>query len=247
VGLREKLEVLFKAATGDGAARYLLAERVARGLHPEAILSDRGKNWLHDTEFVGIYDRFHDGRFHLTMDRVYLLDQLAHLSAGIPGATAECGAYQGLTSYMICRRTQPGKSHHVFDSFQGLSTPLPVDGEHWAKGDMVATEQQFRQNLVGFDVEVHAGWIPDRFDEVANTTFCFVHVDVDLYEPTRDSVSFFYERMSPGGVLVFDDYGFSNCPGATRAVDEFMSDKREPVVMAPTGQGLVFVGLGNLA
>ena len=50
--------------------------------------------------------------------------------------------------------------------------------------------------------------IPTRFDEVADRSFCFVHVDVDLFEPTRESIAFFYPRMVPGGVMLFDDYGF---------------------------------------
>ena len=43
----------------------------------------------------------------------------------------------------------------------------------------------------------------------------------------------------PGGLLVFDDYGFSTCPGATRAVDEFMASRPEPVIEVPTGQAFV--------
>jgi len=36
-------------------------------------------------------------------------------------------------------------------------------------------------------------------------TFLFVHVDVDLYEPTRDSIAFFYPRMNLGAVSLCDD------------------------------------------
>jgi hypothetical protein len=64
-------------------------------------------------------------------------------------------------------------------------------------------------------------------------------VDVDLYEATLGSLDFFYPRLVPGGMLVCDDYGFTTCPGATRAVDEFMSGRPEPIIHLPTGQGLV--------
>lgn len=100
-----------------------------------------------------------------------------------------------------------------------------------------------RGNLSGLgQVAFYQGWIPDRFAEVAERQFAFVHVDVDLYEPTRDSVAFFYERLSPGGVFVCDDYGFLTCPGATAAMDEFLEDKPEKVVLLPGGGGFFIKG-----
>ena len=61
-----------------------------------------------------------------------------------------------------------------------------------------------------------------RIPEVESKKFAFVHVDVDLYQPTLDSLKFFYPRLLPGGVIVVDDYGYSVFPGAKRAVDEFL-------------------------
>ena len=84
--------------------------------------------------------------------------------------------------------------------------------------------------------------IPTRFDEVADRSFCFVHVDVDLFEPTRESIAFFYPRMVPGGVMLFDDYGFVTCPGATRAIDEFTAEHPEPLVHVPTAQAFLIKG-----
>ena len=39
--------------------------------------------------------------------------------------------------------------------------------------------------------QLFKGWIPDRFDEIALKKFCLVHIDVDLYQPTLDSLNFF--------------------------------------------------------
>ncbi|MGM3941125.1 TylF/MycF family methyltransferase, partial [Salmonella sp. NW387] len=70
--------------------------------------------------------------------------------------------------------------------------------------------------------------------------YCFVHVDVDLYQPTRDSIQFFYPRMVPGGIMLFDDYGSGmQSPGAARAVDDFMAGNPEPVIDAPTAQAFI--------
>ena len=88
-------------------------------------------------------------------------------------------------------------------------------------------------------IKLFKGWIPERFPEVANEKFRLVHIDVDLYEPTRDSLEFFYPRISTGGVMVFDDYGVTSCPGAYKAVNEFMNDKPEYVLHLPTAQGII--------
>jgi hypothetical protein len=48
---------------------------------------------------------------------------------------------------------------------------------------------------------------------------------VDLYQPTYDSLDFFFPRLVKGGVIVCDDYNFSNFPGAKLAWDEYFKDK----------------------
>ena len=95
-------------------------------------------------------------------------------------------------------------------------------------------------NLADFDnYTALAGWIPERFDEVRELEFSFVHVDVDLYEPTRDTIDFFYSRVSSNGIMLFDDYGFKSCPGAKKAIDEFFKTRPENVISLPTGQALI--------
>jgi len=121
-----------------------------------------------------------------------------------------------------------------------LSRPEPIDGEYWKKGDLKASLAMVQKNLSAYGfVEYHKGWIPEKFREVAGQKFCFVHIDVDIYLPTLDSLKFFYPRMVQGGIIVCDDYGFSTCPGAKKAFDEFMREKPEPIIHIPTGQCFV--------
>ena len=94
--------------------------------------------------------------------------------------------------------------------------------KHWS-----SSEKFVRNILDEFDfIEIYNGWIPDRFKEVENKKFQFVHLDVDLYEPTRDSLNFFYPKLVQGGVIVCDDYNFSTFPGAKKAWDNFFKDKK---------------------
>ena len=82
-----------------------------------------------------------------------------------------------------------------------------------------------RQFLAPFEsVELYPGWIPDRFADLAPSKLGFVSIDVDLYEPTRDCIGFFYPRLVDRGIMYFDDYGYRDFPGAKWAVDEYLQE-----------------------
>lgn len=155
----------------------------------------------------------------------------------LDGDIAECGCFMGLSSYLMCdylRRRNPnyhGAKYHIFDSFQGLSAPTLEDdvpeGFERAKeieamcapGAFAASLGQVRRNLADFpDIAFHPGWIPLTFQALPERQYRFVHVDVDLYDPTLESFEYFYPRLAAGGMLVSDDYGW---PGARKAIDEF--------------------------
>lgn len=200
-------------------------------------------DWWKNEKFTRYLDRFGELGV-LNTDRKWMVYQLLRLVADVPGDTAECGVYRGATSYLICcanRQSRAGaKTHHVFDSFEGLSQPGLADGTHWAKADLKCEMQTVRNALSDFDkLEFHPGWIPERFRDVEDRKFSFVHIDVDLTEPTRESMEFFYTRMAPGGIVVCDDYGQSTSPGATAAIDRFLGDKPEKMLTLPDGGGFL--------
>jgi hypothetical protein len=238
---RNVIRTVLGALRGDPEDRYVFAERFARRISPEALLSERARLWILDGSFRREYEQVEPQNLR-RMDRLFMLDQLAGLAATLPGNTAECGAYQGASSYFVCRRLRAvNKIHHVFDSFEGLSAPSVIDGNYWRGGDLTAPEAIARRNLEEFDfVHFHKGWIPDRFDDIAHESFALVHIDVDLHDPTLASLDFFYPRLVPGAMLVLDDYGFATCPGVRAAVRTYFESRPETVLELPTGQGLVF-------
>lgn len=183
----------------------------------------------------------------LPNDRRFFLLSTAAGVRHIEGDTADIGVRFGTSSFFILRGIDDAaKQHHLFDSFEGLSAPTAEDNAAgnrpaWKQGDLLVEEHVTKNNLRMYVDRCHyyKGWIPARFPEVRDRKFAFVHIDVDLYEPTRDTLEFFYPRVSPGGVIVCDDYGSTLCPGARKAMDEFMADKPEALFHVPTGQSLV--------
>jgi O-methyltransferase len=180
-------------------------------------------------------------------DRRFFLISTAASVRNVEGDTADIGVRFGTSSFFILRGIDaPARQHHMFDSFEGLSEPTPEDNAAdkqtaWQKGHLLAEEEVTKSNLHMYADRCHyyKGWIPARFAEVKDRRFAFVHIDVDLYQPTRDTLEFFYPRVNPGGVMVCDDYGSTLCHGARKAMDEFMADKPESLFQIPTGQALV--------
>ena len=226
-------------------ARYGLLRRLASRWGMQ--LYNANLAWTTDDEYQRVFSGFR-GHAEVVKDRPFVLYSMARSVANLDGDTAECGVLEGAGSFLICAATEgAGRSHHIFDSFEGLSEPEDRDrpsderAYHWRKHDLSVPLDTVRRNLRNFTrIDYHQGWIPTRFEDVADRQFCFVHVDVDLYQPTRDSLAFFYPRMVPGGIILCDDYGSTACPGAKQAFDELVGDLPEQrVIHLPTGQGFI--------
>jgi O-methyltransferase len=223
------------------AQRYELFYLIGRKLLPDFPINDRGRYLLADRDFREEFERFIGSGNWKNYERRWNLNQMLRLVAPVPGNLAECGVFEGASARQLCRfASQHGRKVDLFDSFQGLSAPRQNDGTFWTAGGLSAPEEKVRANLGEFDCfETFPGWIPEAFPKVADRKYAFAHIDVDLEQPTFDSIAFFYPRLPPGGVILLDDHGYDTCPGARKAALDFMADKPEPVIDLSTGQGLI--------
>lgn len=221
--------------------KFIAAEALTTYVYPKYKFSEYGRLFLEDDEFIKYYMQFMDVNNWHSMDRKYVLRELIKLTKSLDGDFAECGCYKGASAFLLCQyNVQNERKIHLFDSFEGLSNPEENDGQYWSEGSLTATEQELTKSLEGFEnYFVYKGWIPERFSDVYNLRFSFVHIDVDLYSPTLASLEFFYERMVSGGVMLLDDYGFTSCPGAKDAADMFFGNKIEEIINLPTGQAFI--------
>ena len=229
----------------DGIFEFHLVTKLARKIIPSYKFTWPELAWFKNEKLARVLKHF--GEIEgFNAHRRFALQQLIRLTSKIPGDTAECGVYKGCGSYIILQanmRSPFCRVHHIFDSFEGLSKPLAKDGNYWNENDLSVGENVVNENLAEFgSYKFYKGWIPDRFQDTNSNTFSFVHVDVDLYQPTKDSISFFYNKLNAGGIFVCDDYGFLTCPGATTAIDEFLINKPEKMVSLAGGGGFFIKG-----
>ncbi|HSR89761.1 MAG TPA: TylF/MycF/NovP-related O-methyltransferase, partial [Gemmatimonadales bacterium] len=57
--------------------------------------------------------------------------------------------------------------------------------------------------------------------DAAPSTISLLRLDTDWYESTRHELTHLFPRLSPGGVLIIDDYG--HWQGARKATDEYFA------------------------
>jgi O-methyltransferase len=160
----------------------------------------------------------------------------------LDGMIVECGVATGYTLSLFAHMTRrSGDARRIIgvDSFEGFSLGSEFDRPNFTPDELahyrLFTEEFARSNLARSglsdeevaSVELIKGWIPEVLDSL-HGPISILHLDVDLYEPYRDSLKALWPQLQEGGVVLFDEYDLdkdtTKWPGAKRAIDEFCSE-----------------------
>ena len=259
---RERAESTQPELPQERFARLHAAHAAApRDRHLEILLGDLriGDEPLNDFMARCMRDSFCDTpplKWFRRPVTAYVLARYFLHTLGIDGERAECGVFQGTSALGMCRAARTvdpayaGERLHLFDSFEGLSEPgrddwIDAAGATESRialpaGSLSASIDIVRESLREFPaIAMHRGWIPAVYEGFPEKRWSFVHVDLDLYEPTYGSLEYFYPRLAPGGVIVCDDYGTPMFPGAHRAWDRYCEEHDIPFVVLDTGQSVI--------
>ncbi len=200
--------------------------------------------WHGDGKFSALHARA-AGRTLVAIDRCYTLYALAEHAATLPGSMAECGVYKGGTASILAGVAYGKAKLFLFDTFTGIPPgQAGKDNRYIAGGEFSETSLAEVEGFIGAPptlVEIRAGLVPETLFGLTKETFSFVHLDLDIYKPVLESLTFFYPRLTKGGVIVVDDYGFEECQGALLAVEEFSAKTGVRHIPLPTGQAM-FIG-----
>jgi O-methyltransferase len=148
----------------------------------------------------------------------------------IAGALAEVGVWRGETSAFL-HRVAPERRLYLFDTFTGFNAQdLPAGSADMRFRDTSA-EAVRRRVGPSENVILVRGHVPGTLERAAGERFAMVLLDLDLYEPTRASLEFFYPLLEPGAYLVMHDYNNSESEWACkRAFDAFLEGRPERIV-----------------
>jgi hypothetical protein len=181
---------------------------------------------------------------------------------GIDGDIVECGVWRG-GSMMAAARTllstgDTERHLHLYDTFEGMSEPTEHDHRYdgrsaaemlaatqrsspiWAYASLEDVQQAMRETEFPDErIHYYKGKVEETIPAHAPDKISILRLDTDWYESTRHELRHLYPRLSPGGVLLLDDYGWWD--GARRAVDEWLAETGVPLLLLRMDVGRVAV------
>lgn len=183
--------------------------------------------WLDDREFRTVYERIKQNTL-VDEYRCYELWQLVAQPAKVArGALLEVGVWRGGTGALIAAAAnRSGLTDKVYlcDTFRGVVKASAADPSYRGS-EHADTSRGIVENLLQEldlrNTKILEGVFPDETgSQLESPELRFIHIDVDVYESAVDAAKFAWPRLSRGGIVVYDDYGFASCEGVTRAVNE---------------------------
>jgi O-methyltransferase len=223
-----RLEQVRRALSWTVHLPRLLAIPALRGRqeHSTLISAATYSPWKVDQSFRGVYDIVKDSTL-LDEMRLYELWRLAGQVNALDGDAIEVGCWRGGAGCLIAHRIaehSPSARTYLCDTFAGVvkagtADPTYRGGEHADASAAMVRSLADRLHLK--TVEVLEGIFPDETAAaVQDKRFKFVHMDLDVYQGSRDAFEWLLPRLVVGSIVVFDDYGFALTGGARKFVDE---------------------------
>jgi O-methyltransferase len=168
------------------------------------------------------------------------------VAAKVPGAIVECGVWRGGSMMAVARTLADlGRTDiplYLFDTFEGMPEPSDEDvlwtGE--SAKELLATETGRSAELLWAEASLDdvrrtmertgypshliryvEGKVQDTLPAGAPDSIALLRLDTDWYESSKHELEHLYPRLSSGGVLILDDYGWWN--GVRKATDEYFA------------------------
>lgn len=222
-----------------------LARKIARPLLPEAIVEEFPADFADSTRALikaaGPYTM-------TSKERIACIEHSLKyiVAARIPGAIVECGVAAGgsmmAAALALATLDATDRALYLYDTFAGMSEPTDADVGINGKSAVptyrrrlvngVSTwinhsVEEVRANLTrtGYPPQqLHfvVGKVEETLPHTCPEQIAFLRLDTDWYESTRAEMQHLFPRLSPGGVLLLDDY--NRWLGSRRAVDEYLAE-----------------------
>jgi hypothetical protein len=239
-------------------AGYRVARWIVPGVYAQdGLVSVHNHDFMRDAAFERAYARGmqalggrEDYRWHW---RIHVGLWAARTAARIEGDFVECGVNRGFLSSAIMQRLDwdtTGRTFWLLDTFAGLDERYVADGERpvalarnrrdLASGFYVSGPAPVVENFAQWKhVRIVVGAVPDTLADVDAARVAFLHLDMNCAPPEVAALAHFWPRLSPGAVVLLDDYAYVGFRSQKAAMDAFAATRDIAILSLPTGQGLI--------
>jgi hypothetical protein len=186
--------------------------------------------------------------------RVHTALWAAESALHVSGDFVECGVNAGFISSAIMKRlgwNTVARRFYLIDTFAGpvlsqfsgeevLKKRLTIAEDAIRAGAYVTDLERIRANFAEWPNALPVqGAVPEILLSLEVETVAFLHIDMNCALPERAALEFFWDRLSPGAVVLLDDYSYRGHECQREAIDEATRARDARVLSLPTGQGLI--------
>jgi Macrocin-O-methyltransferase (TylF) len=186
--------------------------------------------------------------------RVHVALWAASSALAAPGDFVECGVNTGFMSSAIMGGLNWGsvaKRFYLLDTFSGpvlsqFSAQEIQRGRRKLAEDAIkagAYETSLARMRANFaewpNAVVVPGAVPDSLTALNIASVAFLHIDMNCAYPECTAFEYFWNRLSPGAIVLLDDYAYHGTECQAEAIDAVAQSLGFNVLSLPTGQGLV--------
>jgi hypothetical protein len=186
--------------------------------------------------------------------RVHVALWAARMSLRVPGDFIECGVNSGFISSAIMQHLHWNtveRRFYLVDTFQGppLDQYDPVEVERgrrrvaedaMAAGAYVTDLARVRDNFAEWpNAIIIQGVVPEVLPVISPSQVAFLHIDMNCAYPEQATLQYFWDRLSPGAIVLLDDYAYFGYEQQTSAIDAVAEMIGADILSMPTGQGII--------
>ncbi len=210
----------------------------------------RAAGFREDQKFVDTLKRNAETQQELSLAwRLHTLLWAAQNTLHLPGDFVECGVWKGfcfafLTDYLQFQTLD--KTLYLYDTYEGIPDEMNSERrsnhayERDIKDDPDAILKIVQQRFADVpNARIVRGMVPDSFAQNCPEHIALLHIDMNSAASEIAALEALFDKVVPGGMIVFDDYGWTGYAAQRHAENAFMAERGHNVLELPTGQGLV--------
>jgi O-methyltransferase len=180
--------------------------------------------WNDDFKFLKTYEKIKN-KTTIDIYRLYEIWEILENLKGMEGNIVEVGVYKGGSAALIGLKIKNEKSKILlFDTFEGVALASKEDNKYKG-GEFADTTIESVTNFINKlnikNYEITKCTFPKNLNQKYNFgKIKLIHIDVDTYQSAKHCFDFLWPKLSRGGCIIFDDYGFVGCEGVTKFVNQ---------------------------
>jgi O-methyltransferase len=172
--------------------------------------------------------------------RTYILLYFAKISLNVEGDFVECGCHTGFTVHEVVKNLdliKHQKKYWLYDLFEWN------EGDEHSRLEGHQNPKMYEDVVTRFskfpNIKIIKGSVPESFSDGFPDAISFCHIDMNHPAPEAGALKAIIPKLTKGGVIVFDDYGWWGYSAQKIALDPIADFFEQEILELPTGQAIL--------